>query len=578
MYKRKQTGSSESATQKKSKSEVEEIWHKVFSDAQEAYKQSKFEDATALFTRALGMQPDQVTILDCRAACFEKLKDYSSALSDAKRIITVAPRDARGYLRAGKILSLQKKFKGAMKAYDLGLEKVSREDKRYDLISTMKKSAERAIAVGIDFMMVLPYDIKAMIFSYLSFDRRVQCMAVCRSWYAFATSWSGMWRELDFENKKINGQIVKRYMTYAQGRHVRRLTLSDAEQNLMEKVLKLVISEDCQYLERLDLKACHPPPALFLRTLRLMGKNLVDLNLDDTWGIGIHDIFDHVLKYCTKLKRLSILKINSVIEEDRSFDERVQERKVYKTDLIELRMNLESEQVSDNSLFKLLSYFPNLRLLQLTIRTMDIHRFYHALHVHCPKLESVILNFHHIQPNPMDALPNIKLSLRHIHLRTVSLTSANLIQHNFLSSNSLQTIAIANYTGLGPLLSKMALTGLSELQTLYLTSTLDLDQEDLITLLSACPRLEDLKITQSQGVTDAVLASFPNQNQLKRLDVSQSRHLTGLGLKKVVESQRGSLQKLVINNCHRIQADAVAWATEQLGRRVVECRHTVNKR
>jgi hypothetical protein len=79
-------------------------------------------------------------------------------------------------------------------------------------------------------------------------------MAVSKRWRQFALDWNGMWRNLDFGNRGVNQHTIKRYMSYAKGRHIRRLALSDMEQNMMEKVLNLIISEDCQYIETLGKK------------------------------------------------------------------------------------------------------------------------------------------------------------------------------------------------------------------------------------------------------------------------------------------------------------------------------------
>lgn len=251
MYKRKQpTATTENKKIKQFKSN--ELWAKVFSEGSEYFKQNKFSDAVSLFNRALTLKPNHTTILDCRSACYEKLNQLDQALLDAATIIKVAPTESRGYLRAGKVLSLQNKHEKAIQIYSRALTKVNRQDKRYPQIAQMKKMAEKKISVGSDFMKILPYDVISNIFSMLSFDRRIQCTGVSTTWRNFALNWSGMWRDLDFgNNKKISHALMKKYMSHAKGRHVRRFAIMDADQTMLKKVFQLLIDENCQYIETL---------------------------------------------------------------------------------------------------------------------------------------------------------------------------------------------------------------------------------------------------------------------------------------------------------------------------------------
>jgi tetratricopeptide (TPR) repeat protein len=254
MYKRKQT-STESAKVKQPKltesNSSGEPWKQVFQDASAAFKENKYRESVALFTRALSLNPNHITIIDCRAASYEKLNELDLALQDAANIIKIAPGEARGYLRAGKVLSLQQKYKQAAKIYKRALTRVDTQDKRYQQILSIKAIAERKASPPPchDFMKILPYDVISLIFSMLSFDRRIQCTGVSQTWRGFALGWSGMWRDLDFGDKKVSYTTIKNYLSYAQGRHIRRLAMMDADQSRMKKILQLLIDENCQYIE-----------------------------------------------------------------------------------------------------------------------------------------------------------------------------------------------------------------------------------------------------------------------------------------------------------------------------------------
>jgi tetratricopeptide (TPR) repeat protein len=223
----------------------------VFQDARQAFTENKFKEAIGLFTRALVLNPNHTTLLDCRAASYEKLNELDLALKDASAIVKLSPKDARGYLRAGKILSLQKHYEKAIHIYQRALKKVDPTDTRFALLLNMKELAEKALKPPPkhDMMTKLPYDVISLVFSYISFDRRIQCSAVSKSWRQFAVNWSGMWRDLEFGNRKVSMNVIKRYLGYAQGRHVRSFSIHNANRNMMKNILQTLIDENCQYIE-----------------------------------------------------------------------------------------------------------------------------------------------------------------------------------------------------------------------------------------------------------------------------------------------------------------------------------------
>lgn len=254
MYKRKADVPNSDQASKKSQSIVGvEAWKLVFNDARQAFTDNKFKEAVSLFTRALTLNPNHVILLDCRAVCYEKLDQVKFALADAATMVNVAPKDARGYLRGGKLFANQKKFTKAIGLYKHALQKVDPKDARFQLILELKEKAEKATKPPqtMNIMDKLPYDVNAIIFSYLSFDRRVQCCAVSQNWRNFALQWSGMWRNLEFENHRPSQNIIKRYLSYAQGRHVRSFSIHNANRNTIQNILQSLVDENCQYLETL---------------------------------------------------------------------------------------------------------------------------------------------------------------------------------------------------------------------------------------------------------------------------------------------------------------------------------------
>lgn len=260
MFKRKQAKEPTLGEAKKKKvansgtlSSSSELWRKIFDEAREAFESAKYEEAIQLFTRSLQYKPKQITVIDCRAAAYEKSQQLDNALKDGASVMALVPKDSRGYLRAGKILVLQGKYNEAINIYKRALKMVPPTDPRYNTIEPLLKNTRnrKKPAKVVDFMKMLPYDLICQIFTYLSFDRRVQCITVCRAWREFAMNWTGMWRDLDFARYKIPQTAMIKYMNYAKGRNVRRLTLQGAAENTTLKILKTLIMQDCHYIETL---------------------------------------------------------------------------------------------------------------------------------------------------------------------------------------------------------------------------------------------------------------------------------------------------------------------------------------
>lgn len=87
------------------------------------YKRGDYKKAIELFDRAIGRSPS-VQLLDNRAACYEKLNDYSTGLKDAKKAIQLHREDAIGYLRAGRLLVKMEKPGVALEIYTFGLKSI----------------------------------------------------------------------------------------------------------------------------------------------------------------------------------------------------------------------------------------------------------------------------------------------------------------------------------------------------------------------------------------------------------------------------------------------------------------------
>ena len=97
------------------------------------YKRGDYKKAIECFDRAIGKGAASVQLLDNRAACYEKLNDFSTALKDAKKAIQLHREDATGYLRAGKVLVKMEKKEVALEIYTHGMKTIRHVGQGYEV-------------------------------------------------------------------------------------------------------------------------------------------------------------------------------------------------------------------------------------------------------------------------------------------------------------------------------------------------------------------------------------------------------------------------------------------------------------
>ncbi|KAG5440710.1 hypothetical protein PCK2_000146, partial [Pneumocystis canis] len=109
-----------------------------------AFKAEMYNEALGLFTEAL-QQNKTLSLLNGRAATFEKLGEYEYALKDSYRMIRSYPYNVEGYLRAGKVLRLMNKHIKAIYMYKRGIKCLHRDSKKSDLLLKMLYSTLKSV-------------------------------------------------------------------------------------------------------------------------------------------------------------------------------------------------------------------------------------------------------------------------------------------------------------------------------------------------------------------------------------------------------------------------------------------------
>ncbi|KAL8713315.1 MAG: hypothetical protein Q9220_002514 [cf. Caloplaca sp. 1 TL-2023] len=139
---------------------------------QQQYKLNNYHHALNFFDSILAYEkaPD-ISLLDSRAATYEKLGDLQAALKDGRRMISNYKQRSDGYLRTGKILKLLDKYSVARNIYKYGIRNVPTSDPKSQLLREMLESLipTDGSPKARDPLTVLPPELLEMVFSHLDF-------------------------------------------------------------------------------------------------------------------------------------------------------------------------------------------------------------------------------------------------------------------------------------------------------------------------------------------------------------------------------------------------------------------------
>ncbi|KAI9263379.1 hypothetical protein BDA99DRAFT_510079 [Phascolomyces articulosus] len=546
-------------------------WMEPFELGRKAFAEAKYKDAIHHFSDAITMNSNNnITLIDCRAAAYEKDGNLVNGLEDALTMIKASPTQSKGYLRAGKLFSLQNRYDKALAIYNRAMEKVTKNDPRYSQLSEMRKTViqqhKKQKQTPIDFIQVLPFDIVAHIFELLSFERRVQCMAVSKAWRALLKDWSGMWREIDFSSPKMSAYAMKQYMSYVKGRYVRKFTLTGKNRNQTNKMIQSLIDRDCHYIERLGFIECEVQLDLFLRTLRLMGRHVYYLQLTDT-GIPFSALPD-ILKTTPTIRRL--------VYQDETPTELTLDQSL---PLTHLELSFTSAKRMDYAtLQNMIKNCPDLTHLSLyptygdPVITLALQS--------CPNLTSLRYQQYHIgwDDDPSNDIKKTTPKQRGIS-ELVFPTFCEISDDTLISiiethHNSLKILDLRGCVRLSTRTTdQLSNVDAPRLREIFLENSAEFSESSLCGIMQHHKgSLEVVHLQSVVSVTNAVVGSLTGATALKKLNISNCSKVTGTGLRQLLDSVEG-LQHLVLNNCNNINNDAVNYARDKLGRRGVECRY-----
>lgn len=253
------------------------------------------KEATSLPTRECD-NPLHIQALNYRAGTFEKIGDLRRALADARRMMDVAPCSPEGYLRASKILRMDKKPVGSLQILTDGiLIFLERGDFQVDDLRRLDKARNplkpkfaRVDPLG-DFLSLswmskahLPPELILDIFGRLELSMLCQCLRVSKSWKNALTAptCTQLWRSLLFtgaslHQKPISFNSLKKLLSYSSN-NIRELVIGDARKLYLDRRKFNAFMNAGTKLERLEVaNPCEPVdlirPPKYLKYLNLEG-------------------------------------------------------------------------------------------------------------------------------------------------------------------------------------------------------------------------------------------------------------------------------------------------------------------
>lgn len=308
---------------------------------------------------------------------------------------------------------------------------------------------------------------------------------------------------------------------------------------------------------------------MFLRVLRLVGRNVKNIRLDEA-SLDLASVVESVLPYCPQLTQLSMIGVDTG-----SFNEIMQKDKIPQLDqLTHLRLSING---GDNIRW-LLGHCKSLKLLDLystdafagTITDLLIHD-------HFPSIEHLYFTTSNYDRKTQwsSTMPSALGKLNTLLIQNDPTFTGDMLEALIRKYHqSLKHLTLDNCRSLDSTLARMALEpGLPCIETLHIPGHLTLEEWNLHSIISSCPTLQDVDISFISNVTDSIMNDIGDvTKQLKKLNISSCSYVTGVGIQKVINTHRTTLEKLVLNNCQRINPDAIAWAISTLGRKKIECR------
>ncbi|KAG0230714.1 hypothetical protein BGW42_000768 [Actinomortierella wolfii] len=588
--------------------------------ARTLYISKQYALALQALNRALVLSPNEINLLDTRAACHEKLGRLDTALTDAKAIIQHHAKNPKGYLRAARILRIQKRYPTACKIYKAGIDRSDKTHKDYSSLDRLLKDLELIMeneARVLDPFVLLPLELILMIFDMIPFEKRCLCTLVSKRWRSTLSAVPRFWTMLDFSlprppppeynlhvplaqdlrsNSKVNNLSVLAAAKHASPRHL----ILGANQNITKGLFtQLIKLRRTRALERLCLRQNYKITDQELSLLWSSTPALRSLELSDVYGVT-DLVATALLERCRQLEELDLSECR--------VSESVLVMSLAKsgpmTTLRKLTFGRRSIPFGEAGVSAMVGMFPELTVLDLrSLCVSDMDSLYSLWRL--SKLERLYLDGIQCTREDM-ALKATMLWMRGMkQLQSFQLkgcqgvtegVAAMIFHPSFISPAYASTLTPPGIESdpLFPPLSELGsgwteslrmldlsyspylvLDGiidsttpfLPNLHTLILNACGGVREQDVCELLASTgQKLCRFEFSRNAEATNQVLYTLRDHcPSIQYVNVAYTLKVTGLGVMALVNHRREELEYLCLDGCQNISADAVDRARYILG-------------
>ncbi|ORX59417.1 RNI-like protein [Hesseltinella vesiculosa] len=556
---------------------------------EKAYRDRNYDVANAHTTVALSLQPANLDILMRRVLLLQRLGMSNEALDEADAMMTLAPTDARGYLRAGQVLMVLEKPVEALRVFRTALEKVPTSDRRYGLLQIYR---QRCLPQPPSFVNLLPYEVTRNIFALLPLTGLVPCTRVCRAWRQFIIHCPDLWRSIDLRDSPIQKRFPRNALAQCVDRSIdpngtranglRELWVGNKMS--MHDVVDVLVSKECKDLSVLYMSDSDLTGRVWLRMqLKQLCLNLEHLFLSHT-DISIVDLMvtGETLPNLTQLVLDGCAFGYAFSKNIKPFDlsgaENVEpsqytnKQALTQAPFAKLRI-LGLSSVNDMSIYALvwvLCRCPHLTMLRTLATRLKLTLVVLAMAQYCPDIScleySPLRDYTPLpfEPNQLRPLPNLHT------LRCYS-------EHDDQVTNTILSQSHPSLQQMRMILNDSNLLFMSQLPFQQLTTLSilgkDISELALAALLKTLPGLAALDVSFNvEAVTDAVLnVVSATATKLHTLKLGGCVQITDQGLLTCASRLTSTLSRLEISGCRLSRKTISMLVLDLMVSGVLEC-------
>lgn len=299
------------------------------------------------------IHPQLGSLLDQRAAVYEKLGLLEKALKDGELLLKLEPIGCKGYLRQAKILLALNREIDAYKVYQEAIYKIEKVKKdsgispspvllaklkdQYKKLNLHLKQKKRSTSDAVasttvpatkrvkvksaNFFLIFPFELVYLIFSHLPLKNLLTCHLVCRQWYNTLTLIPDLYPrfhckyKVDFNEFKYGTSLMKRIHQSSHTKQIKSLRIVESPGLIhLMKILDQIIAEPNFPVNSIDIYDRFLNFQLILSRLCKNNWKLNNFHSLHTLKLGINTSLineDMIFRLLKKLKYLQIIVYNS---------------------------------------------------------------------------------------------------------------------------------------------------------------------------------------------------------------------------------------------------------------------------